>query len=78
MKVAAACSDYLFSKNTCPTIMSKVFMRNGTYPLIFSGWVYKTASVQKISCALSVRKAAQWLRSFLQKFGSGIPPHVPI
>ena len=40
-KVTTASVDYLFSFITHPlTILSKVFMRKRTYPLIFSGRVY--------------------------------------
>ena len=34
--------DDLISKNTHLTIVSNVFMRNGTHPLMFTGRVYNT------------------------------------
>ena len=41
MKVPTTIGDYFISKITPPlTIVSNVFMRNGTYTLLFTGWVY--------------------------------------
>ena len=37
-KVTTACGDYLVYLHPL-TIVSNVFMRNGTYPLMFIGWV---------------------------------------
>ena len=38
-KVTAASGDYLVSFHPL-TIVSNVSMRNGTYPLMFIGWIY--------------------------------------
>ena len=41
-KVTIASGDYLVSISTLLTIVSDVFMRYGTYPLMFIGRIYSS------------------------------------
>ena len=48
------CGDYLVSEIIPLTIVSNVFMRNGTYPLMFTGRVYKTFFSEIFLLSMSV------------------------
>ena len=47
-KVLTTHGVYLVIKNTPFIIVSNVFMRNGTYPLMFTGWVYNSITNNSI------------------------------
>ena len=59
-KVAVASGDYLVYLHPF-TLVSNVFMRNGTYPLMFIGWVYNSLACMtenhliNVDCELLVK-----------------------
>ena len=61
-KVPIATGDYLVSKIIPLTIVSNISMRNGTYPLMFTGRIYNSmVPTTWVSWMLILRWATKWI-----------------